>query len=1128
MKCTIRSILAAAVRVGFVFSVIAGPCSSVSAEPASTLEHQVPDTVVLDELQNLYKPVPFSHKAHADMAMMWDGCTTCHHYQPEPESDAEPTDAAPNGKHTQLESKQIPACKNCHPVAPEKGTIRIPSLKAAYHRQCLNCHRDWSNENQCVVCHEPAKAGGDLAPQPTRGDIIGRMHPPIEMQAVKVYKTRFTPAAGDNVTFRHDEHIERFGLSCNECHHRDTCRDCHHKPGEKAGPRKPLLPAASWDASHGPCMSCHVDQGCNHCHYPNGQQPPPSFEHATTGQAFDDDHKTLECKACHATHGYHKPPTCGDAGCHPSNPNIKFPDHRPGPYRKPETDKPASFIAMTPPRHPDAAEQASDKTQIPVIRDALAAPRIDPYPTTKRPAIQPRDFDLKSLDLPDDPTSCIRSGCHENRLNYNYVHGPVAAGDCGACHKLTDEADHRFQLLREKQDLCTYCHQFEVDAMPVLHDPVKTGQCLGCHDPHGGYDRSLTREQSIQQMCQRCHEPVTKDRSVQHYPVGEGRCTACHPPHASKNPKLLDKVGADLCMACHTEFEQSLNKVMFRHEALKEGCEKCHDVHGSNHPMALVQPLDRLCHQCHEKLVTQAQAATHRHDVVFEERACVTCHTPHGGDLAKLLAEPSTKTCLSCHGEPIMDGDKVLVAGMAELNNPDLFKHGPLREDSCSGCHQPHGGDLDHMLVKPYVFSLRQTFEPEHYALCFVCHEQQGIQERTTASATKFRNGETNLHYLHVTQGKRGRNCFACHNAHVSHNPKNVKSEVQYGAWAFSMNFTATETGGRCVTGCHLPYAYDRENPVPVKEETTLTASAVATNAVDDTVVQPIKVDWQGTDQHDQAVRIPTPQGRGVIVFAPTDVEQLQALVRWLMVAVPEQDMGDVILVLPEVKTTSQLDSLEPSIPGHWRIVVDAEKRLTDLMKVQSTPLVLLTDEQGNVITRIAGHSPAASLKLRTHLQWLAREHDERGKQPPAIAPLVVGDQQVGKDTWYLQSARRHIKDEQLDVAQAVLEKGLTVVPASTSLKTELAGVLIRRVQTQPALAIIDELQKQDADNPALELLRCRALVAMNQPDQALKRLTQLADHHPGPQVYFLLGQVYEKQEQWQQAVEAYRKAGEM
>lgn len=1126
MKCTIRSILGAAARVGLVLSVVAGPYTRVIANGTPTPDDQAPDTVVLDELQNLYKPVPFGHKLHADMAMMWDGCTTCHHYQPEPEPDAEPAPAPTNEKHTQIESRKIPACKNCHPVSPDKGTIRIPSLKAAYHRQCLNCHRDWSSENQCVICHEPARADGNLEHQPTKGDIIGRMHPPIQMEAVKVYKTRFTPAAGDRVTFRHDEHIKRFGLSCNECHHRDTCRDCHHKPGEKAGPRKPVLPAASWNASHGPCMGCHVNQGCNHCHYPEGQQPPPVFEHVTTGQHLDDDHNTLECKACHAPYGYHKPPYCGNADCHPSNPNIKFPNQRPGPYRKPDADRPASVIAMAPPLRPDATDQTAKKAPIPVIRDA-AARQIDLSPTVMQPAIEPLDFDPKSAVHPNDPTSCIRSGCHENRLDYTYVHGPVAARDCAACHKLTDEAEHRFELLREKRDLCTYCHEFDVDAMPVLHEPVKTGQCLGCHDPHGGHDRSLTREQSIQQMCQRCHEPIDRDRSVLHYPVGEGRCTACHPPHAAKNPKLLDKVGADLCMACHDEFERSLNQVMFRHDALEEGCEKCHDVHGSNHPLALVQPLDRLCHTCHEELVAKAQAATRRHDVVFEDRACVTCHTPHGGDLAKLLAEPSTKTCLGCHNEPIMDGDKVLVAGMSELNEPNLYKHGPLREDSCSGCHQPHGGDLDHMLVKPYEFSLRQTFDVENYALCFVCHQQQGMQTRETATATKFRNGDVNLHYLHVTQGKRGRNCFACHNAHVSQNPKNVKSHVQYGAWAFSMNFSATETGGQCVTGCHLPFAYDRENPVPMKQATTLSASAQATHAAGDVAVRPIKVEWQGTDRGGQVVRIPTPQGRGVIVFVSADVEQLQTLVRWLMVAAPDEDMVDVILVLPDEKTTSLPDKFESPIPGHWRIVVDAGNRLTDLMQVQSSPLVLLTDEQGNVITRIAGHSPAASLKLRTHLQWLARQRDERGKQPPDTPPLRVSDRQMGKDTWHLQSARRHLKDERLDLAQAVLEKGLTVAPASTSLKTELAEVLIRRAQAEPALAIIDELQKQDADNPALELLRCRALVAMDQPDQALTRLTRLAESHPGQPVYFLLGQVYEKQKLWQQAAEAFRKAGQ-
>jgi len=37
---------------------------------------------------------------------------------------------------------------------------------------------------------------------------------------------------------------------------------------------------------------------------------------------------------------------------------------------------------------------------------------------------------------------------------------------------------------------------------------------------------------------------------------------------------------------------------------------------------------------------------------------------------------------------------------------------------------------------------------------------------------------------------------------------------VPFGAWRIPIDYTATETGGTCMTGCHRPYRYDRVEPV--------------------------------------------------------------------------------------------------------------------------------------------------------------------------------------------------------------------------------------------------------------------------------------------------------------------------
>lgn len=296
-----------------------------------------PDVVILKELVAQYQPVPFDHRSHAAMAQMAGGCTTCHHRPPHPTTDPTTQPAlVENVIRTQDDSASISACKSCHAISEVAATIRMPSLKGAYHRQCLNCHSEWAHENACSACHEPLASptsrqvvsAATTAPSPD--DIVGRMHRPIAAPKEKLYVTRFTPAMGANVIFRHEQHATRFGVRCVGCHRDDSCAHCHDPNVDGAAAKKPLRPGRSWRDTHGPCVACHADDHCDSCHYKDDQEPPAPFEHAKTGQTLDKGHEKLRCNQCHAQLKTTAPPTCGDASCHAKHPDVSFPQDRPG------------------------------------------------------------------------------------------------------------------------------------------------------------------------------------------------------------------------------------------------------------------------------------------------------------------------------------------------------------------------------------------------------------------------------------------------------------------------------------------------------------------------------------------------------------------------------------------------------------------------------------------------------------------------------------------------------------------------------------------------------------------------------------------------------------------------------
>lgn len=79
--------------------------------------------------------------------------------------------------------------------------------------------------------------------------------------------------------------------------------------------------------------------------------------------------------------------------------------------------------------------------------------------------------------------------CHTDFIHGSNVHGPVAVGDCLACH-LPHTSNHKALLIEDPDEICSTCHQ-ESRLAAAMHDRflVKTISCGECHDPHSGNAR---------------------------------------------------------------------------------------------------------------------------------------------------------------------------------------------------------------------------------------------------------------------------------------------------------------------------------------------------------------------------------------------------------------------------------------------------------------------------------------------------------------------------------------------------------------------------------------------------------------------------------------------------------------
>ncbi len=99
------------------------------------------------------------------------------------------------------------------------------------------------------------------------------------------------------------------------------------------------------------------------------------------------------------------------------------------------------------------------------------------------------------------------------------------------------------------------------------------------------------------------------------------------------------------------------------------------------------------------------------------------------------------------------------------------------------------------------------------YALCFTCHDRDLLRYPDTSFATGFRDGERNLHFLHVNNAQKGRSCALCHELHGGTNDVLIAESVTFGSWQLPLKFVKSDNGGSCAPGCHRPAVYDRKNP---------------------------------------------------------------------------------------------------------------------------------------------------------------------------------------------------------------------------------------------------------------------------------------------------------------------------
>ena len=365
----------------------------------------------------------------------------------------------------------------------------------------------------------------------------------------------------------------------------------------------------------------------------------------------------------------------------------------------------------------------------PAVRDCIKCH--DPHESDNKNQL------LKATSGDKGANLCLQ--CHTQGLNVAPKGSRHAALDmgCDTCHTThkvgeVGKPEFDFHLTKAAPALCIDCHDVKDAALQKTHNnqPFEKANCTQCHDPHQSAAPKLMRQ-------------------FLHPPFADKSCDTCHAPAKDGKVVLTQANAKDLCVTCHSDKSDAIEKSKVQHPGAAGDCTDCHNPHASRQPGLPKTNAVDICLTCHSDQAEQAKKHT-LHQPAFKQ-GCATCHEPHGGENEHLLrAKNANALCLECHGPDskpkklesdhllaIFDGkvrlpedyfskNKVVVLPIkfgrghpveahpvVDLPDPTDVTKVRAKID-CLSCHQPHSSAQPDLLVKDQTNNMQ---------FCSSCHK---------------------------------------------------------------------------------------------------------------------------------------------------------------------------------------------------------------------------------------------------------------------------------------------------------------------------------------------------------------------------------------------------------------------
>ncbi len=234
-----------------------------------------------------------------------------------------------------------------------------------------------------------------------------------------------------------------------------------------------------------------------------------------------------------------------------------------------------------------------------------------------------------------------------------------------------------------------------------------------------------------------------------------------------------------------------------------------------------------------------------------------------------------------------------------------------------------------------------------------------------------------------------------------------------------------------------------------------------------------------------------------------------------------------VAFVMQNVDNSEFIASIQKEAPVAVHILGDDQLRIWGKFGIIATPTVLISDPQGKVVCVKAGYAYDFAPVVKSRLfEALEIPYDVSADDASMFGTMAKSTMSA-KAKRHLHMARLLSKNGRVGSAIKQAQMAYEVDPNSTEVAVELGDLMCQAGKADEAIKLAGSLSgKSNRDKAGINLIMGWAKLQLDQLEEAEKFLEEGIKQDPAsPRLHFELGQIYQKRNDSEKAMQAYFRA---